>query len=47
MRRDKAIILYYRMMSNMISAPDNNVITDLHKRLYGIVFKNETIIANV
>ena len=47
MRRDKAVILYYRMMSNMIPAPDNNVVTYLHKRLYGIVFKDEAIISNI
>ena len=47
MRCQETMILDNRMMTNMVAAPHRHIVTDFHKRLDGIVFKNKAIFANI
>ena len=46
MRSKKHMIVNSAMMSDMIAAPENNIVANSGKRLEGIIFKNKTIFPN-
>ncbi|KRW69516.1 hypothetical protein AO735_18205 [Pseudomonas sp. TTU2014-096BSC] len=46
MRGYKAITSYYAMMTNMITTPQYNIITQYDERLNCIIFKNKTVLTN-
>src|SRR5262249_28092281 len=44
-RCDKAVILDRRVVPDMVPAPQGNVVTNPYKRLNGVVFEDETVLA--
>src|SRR6266481_3709653 len=47
MRCDEAVVADSRMVANMITAPQCDVVTNSDKRLNGVVFKNETVFTDL
>jgi hypothetical protein len=44
MRRQKAVITYADVVADVITAPENNVVTDGREGLQGVVLENEAVI---
>ena len=40
------MIFYYCIMTDVISAPERDVVSDLNERLNCVVFKNEAVVAD-
>jgi len=45
-RANETVVFDDRIMSNMIAAPQGDIVADSHKRLDSVIFKNETILAD-
>lgn len=45
MRGKEAMISDDGMVTNMVAAPQGDIVADLHERLNGVVFKNKAILA--
>src|SRR5262249_33952385 len=46
-RRNETVIANLRMMSDVIAAPEHDVIADGHKRLKHVVLEDETMLADL
>ena len=44
-RGDHDMVMYYGAVADVITAPEHDITADLNKRLDGIVFENETVVA--
>ena len=44
MRCNKAVVPDDGSVSHMIAAPEDDIVTDLYKGLYGIILKDETVL---
>jgi uncharacterized protein YdhG (YjbR/CyaY superfamily) len=42
-RRDETVVVYFRVVSNVVATPKHDVVSNFSKRLKGVVFKNENV----
>src|SRR4051794_36715917 len=47
MRSNEAMLLYHGVVSDVVAAPQYDIVADPNKRLNRVVFKNETVLAKV
>ena len=45
-RSKEAMVFDSTVVADMVSAPQSNVVTDGNKRLYGVIFQDEAVVAD-